>query len=187
MGLSMGVSNDPIACKDTGLNHACFPAGKAPESVSILYSGMEKGDAWTSSFPLPQEIRKTLLWVSTSQYVYDGTDWYIVWEVTGGGSGFSCSVKPSYQALGFGLNPAEACVISFPGVDESYVRWKNGTFELKIREECYQGVHPWDAGDLMVVPRDADILSEITHEDSTYKSTRYARHRDKTNVLIQTT
>lgn len=78
------------------------------------------------------------------------------------------------------------CPVVFPGGEDPTCRWELGTLELTVRQECFYGEHPWDVGDLLIVPQDADMMSEVTFSSDSSKTTRYARHRDKSNVIIKT-
>jgi len=180
----MGVPNVPIRCTNTGLTHFCYPANYAPEKVVLRYSGMTKGSDWIPTMPEPKIFELTLLYWSANLYVYMDTEIECEWAAY---SGYS---QIDFYALGIGQMATawlvgEMCPIVFAGFDNGTAPFCGGTFEIKERRICFLGPHPWDVGDLAVVPHDADIFSEATQSDDTTKVTRYARHRDGTNVKIR--
>lgn len=181
----MGTPNTPIECKFTGLDHYCFPDGYAPETVVARYEGMIKSVWWGVGDIEPAVFVMTLDWIDENTYWGGINDATLRWTQNGYLGRFSFLKLPEGTAGG-GFIADGGCPIAIPGSVTSSQEFDEGVFSLKIREECFEGPHPWDVGDSVVVPRGNKVFSEIVPYDGDKYFTRYARHRDGMNIKIYT-
>jgi hypothetical protein len=145
---------------------------------------MQKSYSWSDMVPEPGKFVRTLYWIANNRYRSNNPILDI--EVEWWSKGCYFSVFNSYvPAIGGGGVREPLCPVYLPGDDVPIYPFVGGQLQLHIRNVCYEGELPWAAGDLVNVPQESDIMSEVQAVTEESETVRYARHRDKTNILIK--
>lgn len=179
----MGISNETKECIATGKNNPCFPAGYAPDILTVRVSGLVLSSPFYSGPELPREFEASLYWYDEVSYfgTVPGNAYFMHWE--GSNVEFFWGYYPDYFYW-HGFSGGIECPRYFQSSDEEdYVFW-GGVVEIVQNWACYLGEKPSSTGDLINIPHDADILSQVVPYDTDKVKTRYSRHRDGTNIKI---
>lgn len=180
----MGLKNEPTEPDNTGKNHLCYETGYAPDDLSVIWSGMFMDEIWYPSKPLPKLQAGTVSYVHSNLYVG------VLQTVT-----ILLYNYPTYSqfqayfnaggAAGGGRIDGVLCPIAIAGAQGSPHIWQGGTLSIRMSLVGYKGERAIDYGDLVGIPHDSEMFSEIQVQSNDDVSIRFARHRDKTNLLIK--
>ena len=184
MGFLMGLPNLPNPGVETGLNHTCWPAGYAPLAIVCEYNGASAAPWILPGKPLPSPQIGTLYHISETIYLGNTSDLTIIWTQTQ----TSC-IFQSYFKIGGACNQGGLdnafCPIAAPGASGSPHMWEGGTYSLRINDPNFLATIAPEYGEELVIPEEADIFSEVQNSTDEHLSIRWARHKDKTNLLVK--
>lgn len=180
----MGDKPDPVENP-----HSCpllpYANGKAPDSITVVISGVSKGVDWDSSFPEPFNGSFLCTFNACGSYSFTNSELIIVAAIGDVITSVGVRTVPYTSQFGAGNPTTEPW--SADNAAPSQNIYSGGS--ASIEDMGLSGYMPppsWDAANLFGVPRTPGYFAEEFPSTKANRYMRYAAHADGTNLKVWT-